>query len=238
MSTMKESGREAAERFIRAQFPHCEGAVLAGSVAQGGATKSSDLDLVIFDETQELAFRRTYRAYGWVIEAFVLTRDSYRYFFDVAIESALPSLLRMCACGIPLTGQAAIADILEEARQDFLAGPLAWSPEELNRARYELTETAADLSGIRNRAEGLFVAAELARQLAVFALRTHRCWLGAGKWLIRGLTDTDAEAGGRLIAALEAYCRKDSRVELLRLTEEWLAPHGGWLDEGYFEGDG
>ncbi|MEK8132181.1 nucleotidyltransferase domain-containing protein [Paenibacillus filicis] len=234
---MRYSAHEAAARFIETYFPHCEGAVWAGSAAHGEATEDSDVDLVIFDEAQETPFRRTYRDFGWVIEAFVLNRESYRYFFDVAIDSAVPSLLRMCAFGIPLCGQSEIRSILEEARQDFTAGPPAWGTYELTRARYELSELAADLSGARDRQEGWFVAAELAQRLAVFKLRVNRCWIGEGKWLIRELTEYDPAAGRGLVAALEAYYLQHNCVELLTLTDAWLAPYGGRLDEGYFEGN-
>ncbi|SDE36752.1 hypothetical protein SAMN02799630_05266 [Paenibacillus sp. UNCCL117] len=233
---MRLAGEEAAKRFVQTHFPLCDGALLAGSVAQGGATEASDLDLVIFDESQDGPFRRTYRDFGWIIEVFVLTRESYRYFFDVAIESAIPSLLRMCACGVPLHGQAAISDILEEARSALAAGPPPWDIRELDKARYELSELAADLTGAEDRAECMFIAADLGRQLAVFALRTRCCWLGEGKWLVRSLRDCDAGASGKLVAALEAFYRNYHKSQLLTLAEEWLAPYGGPLTEGYAEG--
>ncbi len=82
----KISYMEAAERFVANQFPSCEAAILAGSVVQGGATETSDLDIVILDESGPGPFRRTYKAFGWVIEAFVLTKETYRYFFDQGID--------------------------------------------------------------------------------------------------------------------------------------------------------
>ena len=40
---------EAAQSIITSQFSNCDVALLGGSVARGEATKTSDLDIVIFD---------------------------------------------------------------------------------------------------------------------------------------------------------------------------------------------
>jgi len=46
---------EAALQFITKHFPHCDGALLAGSVIRGEATETSDLDIVVFDKNQKTA---------------------------------------------------------------------------------------------------------------------------------------------------------------------------------------
>ncbi|MCZ8522568.1 MULTISPECIES: nucleotidyltransferase domain-containing protein [Paenibacillus] len=233
---MRQDAEATARRFLREEYPDCEAALLAGSAAQGEATPTSDLDLVIFDESGEGPLRRTYLAEGWVIEAFVLTRDTYRYFFDQAVESAVPSLLRMCAEGRLLLGGEAAHSIIAEARRDLLAGPPPWSRQELRQARYELGETLADFEGSGSREEALFIAAKLALQLASFALRTRGQWLGDGKWLQRGLQRCDPPAAAELHDALEAYYAGASKEALASLTRRWLAPFGGILTEGYTEG--
>ncbi|MUG72200.1 nucleotidyltransferase domain-containing protein [Paenibacillus validus] len=230
------NGMEAAGRCIDTYFPNCEAALLAGSVVQGGETSASDLDLIVFDESQEGPFRRTYRAFGWIIEAFVMTRDSYRYFFDQAIDSAIPSMLRMCACGQALKGEDAIRDIVSEARDALAAGPFPWSVQELDRARYEIGESLADLSGDRSDAECLFIVAKLTLQLASFALRSAGCWLGDGKWLYRELERHSLEQSRELLAALDAYYTNRNPEPLFALTGRWLEPYGGLLAEGYAEG--
>lgn len=230
------NGKEAALCFIDSYFPNCEAVLLAGSTVQGGETPASDLDLVVFDESQGGPFRRTYCAFGWVIEAFVLTRDSYRYFFEAAIDSAIPSMLRMCAYSEALKGEAAIRDIMDEAKHELAAGPPPWSAHELDRARYEIGESLADLSGAISDGEGLFIVAKLTQQLASFVLRGAGCWLGDGKWLYRGLEQHSAEKSRALLAALDAYYAHRNREPLLELAERWLEPYGGLLTEGYAEG--
>ncbi len=45
---------EAAQNIITLQFPNCDVALLGGSVARGEATKTSDLDIVIVDQSLTL----------------------------------------------------------------------------------------------------------------------------------------------------------------------------------------
>lgn len=234
---MKTPYMEAAERFIAVHFPACEAAILAGSVVQGGSTDTSDLDIVIIDESVPGPFRRTYKAFGWVIEAFVLTEETYRYFFDQAIESAIPSLLRMCAEGVALRGHEAACGLADEARRDLLAGPPAWSRQELDRARYEIGEALHDLLGTDHRGEGIFIAGKLAEGLAAFALRTGGQWLGDGKWMYRGLERFNPGLSRELLEALNAYYKLDRKEPLAMYTLSLLEPYGGILTEGYSEGE-
>lgn len=233
----KISYMEAAERFVANQFPSCEAAILAGSVVQGGATETSDLDIVILDESGPGPFRRTYKAFGWVIEAFVLTKETYRYFFDQGIECAIPSLLRMCAEGVPIRGHETVLSLAEEARRDLLAGPPAWSRQELDQARYEIGEALHDLLGTDHRGEGLFIAAKLAEGLAAFALRTGGQWLGDGKWMYRSLERFNPDLGKELLEALNAYYKLDRKEPLAVHALSLLEPYGGILTEGYSEGE-
>ena len=48
---------EAGEKFIQKHYPNCQGALLAGSVVRGEATEISYLDIVIFDEKINSAYR-------------------------------------------------------------------------------------------------------------------------------------------------------------------------------------
>lgn len=234
---MKTSYTEAAERFVTNHFPACEAAILAGSVVQGGSTDTSDLDIVIMDESVSVPFRRTYKAFGWVIEAFVLTKETYRYFFDQAIECSIPSLLRMCAEGVVIRGHETALSLADEARRDLLAGPPPWSRQELDRARYEIGEALHDLLGTDHRGEGLFIAAKLAEGLAAFALRTGGQWLGDGKWMYRGLERFNPDLGKELLEALNAYYKLDRKELLAVYALSLLEPYGGILTEGYAEGE-
>ncbi|MCZ8515571.1 nucleotidyltransferase domain-containing protein [Paenibacillus filicis] len=233
---MRVSAYEAATKFVDQFFPSCEGAILAGSVVIGRATASSDLDLIVFDESAGMPSRRTFREYGWVVEAFVLTRDTYRHFFDQGVDSAIPSLQRMCANGLLLRGQGVIEDIVEEAREELLAGPPTWSAEDIDKARYEITEALDDLEGSSDRGERHFIVHKLQKVLCEFILRVNGHWLGDGKWVYRGLAAWNASWAKRLTDALDSYYGRDDPDALRLLALESLAPYGGLLMEGYAEG--
>lgn len=71
---MKMEGPDAARAFVATHFPDCLAAVLFGSVARGEATATSDLDIIIVTHEDISPYRKSYREYGWFIEAFVGSR--------------------------------------------------------------------------------------------------------------------------------------------------------------------
>ncbi|MBO0724811.1 MAG: nucleotidyltransferase domain-containing protein, partial [Blastocatellia bacterium] len=68
---MKMEGQNAALEFVATHFPGCVAAVLLGSVARGEATANSDLDIIIVTHEDISPYRKSYREYGWFIEAFI-----------------------------------------------------------------------------------------------------------------------------------------------------------------------
>lgn len=69
-----------AKVFVETNFRHCRGALLAGSVVRGQETATSDLDIVVFDETLMSSYRESMIFYGWPIEVFVYNLSSYKDF--------------------------------------------------------------------------------------------------------------------------------------------------------------
>ncbi|WP_277587514.1 nucleotidyltransferase domain-containing protein, partial [Psychrobacillus antarcticus] len=57
---IKNNPVEAARKFLHKYFPNCNGALLAGSVVRGEATNTSDLDIVIFDESIPSSYRESF----------------------------------------------------------------------------------------------------------------------------------------------------------------------------------
>ncbi|HEU0172628.1 MAG TPA: nucleotidyltransferase domain-containing protein [Blastocatellia bacterium] len=68
---MKMEGLDAARAFVATHFPDCLAALLFGSVARGEATATSDLDIIVVTHEDISPYRKSYREYGWFIEAFV-----------------------------------------------------------------------------------------------------------------------------------------------------------------------
>ncbi|MFB5265919.1 nucleotidyltransferase domain-containing protein [Paenibacillus enshidis] len=232
---MRKEALEAAKCLIQQDFPNCSLAVLGGSVIRDQATPYSDLDIVIYDDSQELPFRRTVTTFGWITELFMLNSSSYRELFDAGIHGGNPTLQRIIAEGEVIRAVDDGLDILEEACADLDYGPMPWGDYELDQARYEITEHIQDLKGSVQLCETWFVVSRLSEALCKLMLRANNQWIGEGKHLIRNLRGFDAEKGAALEAALEELYRNDSMEQLITLGLQWLEPYGGPLLEGFEE---
>jgi hypothetical protein len=226
----------AAKRFVDEYFPHCQAAVLAGSVVRGEETPTSDLDIVIFDNQIDGAYRESRIEYNWPIEVFVHSWTSYKTYFSSDAERARPSLPRMVAEGIVLKDNGILSTIKNEAAGLLNEGPAPWSEQTLMIKRYMLTDALGDLIGTQNEAEALFIANTLAEGIHEFILRTNRKWIGSSKWIVRALKQYDEDFADRFVAAFDAFYKTGNREGIIRITDEVLAPFGGRLFEGYSVG--
>lgn len=161
----KDKPIEAAQKFIHKYFPNCNGALLAGSVVRGEETDTSDLDIVIFDETVPSSYRESLIEFDWPIEVFVHNTSSYKSFFESDRERARPSLPQMVSEGIILKDDGVIGIIREEAIDLLKEVPEEWSEVTLQIKRYFLTDTLDDFIGCtNNRGEEIFIANALAER--------------------------------------------------------------------------
>lgn len=219
-------------------FPDCQVALLGGSASTSKLCDTSDLDIVIFEDSPAGAYRETFDYAGWTIEAFILTTDTFDSFIAAAAKDALPSLLRMCAEGLILYDNGCASTYQKKAKLALDAGPNEWLPEEVDRARYEITSALLDLIDNQHRAERLFIVGSLIHPLVTFILRTQRKWCGEGKWALRALQSCDAPLSDSLITALEQFYRNDDHTALEQWVRAILKPHGGLLTSGYCEWGG
>lgn len=224
---------EAAKQFVNEQFPHCEGALLAGSVVRGEATETSDLDLVIFDQQYHSSYRESLIDFGWNIEVFVHNLTSYKEYFSSDCERARPSMPRMVAEGLVLKDKGAIGSIKAEAKELLDNGPKEWSPEIITTKRYFITDTLDDFIGCNNRAEEIFIANALAELVSEFVLRTNKQWIGASKWVVRSLRHYDVEFTNCFVEAFDEFYKNSDKYKIIQLVEKVLQPHGGRLFEGF-----
>ena len=223
----------AARKFIENHFPDCDGALLAGSVVRGEATKTSDLDIVIFDKINHSSYRESVIEYGWPIEVFVHNLSSYQDYFESDYKRAKPSLPRMVSEGIILKDNGVIHSIKNEAEELLSKGPEKWSTEIIDTKRYFITDTLDDFIGSNDRAEGIFIANTLAELVSEFVLRTNNRWFGASKWIIRSLKDYDTNFAEQFVDAFDLFYRSNSKNEVINLVDEILYPHGGRLFDGF-----
>lgn len=224
---------EAALKFVKKYFNNCDGALLAGSVVRGEATKTSDLDIIIFDQKIEQSYRESLIEFGWPIEVFVHNFTSYKQFFQNDYERAKPSLQRMIAEGIVLKEDNRILVIKNEALLILADGPEKWSDAIVKMKRYFITDVLNDFIGCENRFEGIFIANTLAEILCEFVLRTNRKWLGTSKWTYRALAQYDEEFANQFVNAFECYYQHGKKSKIIELTDEILKPFGGRLFEGF-----
>ena len=238
MNSRKLQPLEAAKRFITEKFADCQAALLAGSVIRGEETATSDLDIVVFDEKIESAYRESLIEYGWPIEVFVHNFSSYKVFFMEDCERARPSLPRMVSEGIILFDSGVVSLIKEEANELLKKGPEVWSIKTIEMKRYMITDALDDLIGSTNRAEEIFIANTLADAIHEFFLRTNVQWIGASKWIMRALNQFDKNFARTFVQAFDAFYKTGNKDAIIDLADEVLKPYGGRLFEGYSMGKG
>ncbi len=206
------------------RFPDAAVAFAAGSYFRGEATPSSDLDLVVVYPTLPAAYRISFLHDRVPVEAFVHDPETLEWFF----QEELPSLANMVAEGVPLPPSEWAEELQRRARQRLQEGPPAWTPEQLERARYALTDLADDLRFPRNSAELWATTARLSQALAEYFCRSRRAWPAQGKSIPRRLQQLDPEWAARYNSALErVYAHQDAGA-LIALCDEQ-----GRLFEGY-----
>ncbi|QDP39405.1 nucleotidyltransferase domain-containing protein [Radiobacillus deserti] len=224
---------EAAQQFIEKHFPNCQGAFLGGSTARGEYSKTSDLDIVVIDNSFNKSYRESLIEFSWPIEVFVHNRTSYQAFFESDKKRARPSLPRMIAEGIVLKDDGEMEAIRKEAAELLELGPEPWSKDVIDMKRYFITDALDDFIGSTNRAEDLFIANALTEQASEFVLRTNGKWIGASKWVVRSLKEYDGVLAQQFVSSFDLFYRNGDKSKVINLVDEILAPFGGRLFEGF-----
>jgi predicted nucleotidyltransferase len=232
MGTERLQPVEAAKCFINKRFPDCEGAFLAGSVVRGQATETSDLDMIVFDDSVSMSYRESLIDFGWPIELFVHSLTSYQYIFQIDYLDGVPTMQRMIAEGLILKDKGKMESIKEEAKSIMEQGPEKWTDEIPNR-RYFITDVLDDFIGSDNRAEEIFIANRLADQLQEFVLRANGKWVGRSKWVIRSLKLYDEKLAEEFVEAFDLFYKEGEKSKIIELTDKVLEPFGGRLFEGF-----
>lgn len=77
---------EAAQSIITSQFSNCDVALLGGSVARGEATKTSDLDIVIFDQSLSSCYRESFYSNGGLLKYSYIILKRIKPFLKVIVS--------------------------------------------------------------------------------------------------------------------------------------------------------
>ena len=226
-----------ANNFIQSYFPECSFALVAGSVVRGEATTTSDLDVVIINDKNEETYRESFYEYGWPIEVFIYTFETYKDFFESDVKRRRPSLPKMLSEGIVLKDKYGIeSKIREEANQLLKNGPAPFDQSEMNSQRYNITDMIDDLIGAKVYEEEIFIVNELSEKIVNFILVNNGQWMGRGKWLPKLLKKFDEELYIELINSLNKFYKDNDKQYFTEYVTDELNKYGGRLFEGYLAG--
>lgn len=225
---------EAALSIITSQFPNCDVALLGGSVARGEATKTSDLDIVIIDDSLSSCYRESFYSNGWPVEVFVHNFETYKIFFKMDCDRGRPSLPQLVSEGISLKGENEIVEKLKIEANDLLnKGPAKWTVETMRQKRYFITDALDDFIGATKREEELFIANLLADLVHEYVLRVNGMWLGNSKWFIRVLRRYDEQYADQFVASFDHFYTTGEKRKLITFVEKTLEQYGGRVFEGF-----
>ena len=228
-------GRRIAEAVLKERYPQADLAFVAGSIMRGQGTPLSDIDLVVLHAALPSgAWRESFLHEGVPVEAFVHDAGTLRWFFRSDRASGHPQIIDMVVQGEVVGPRLQAAQSLRDLANRLLAlGPPALSVEELDLLRYRLTDMADDLAAERPTEELVSIGASLYHALAELMLRTRGVWGAGGKWVPRNLAKADPDAAAEFDAAFDALFRRGNPEPVLLTLAKELAPHGGFLFDGY-----
>lgn len=226
-----------AQAFVNQQFPDSLVAFVVGSAVHGRATAASDLDVVVLLPGDGPAYKEVFEAFGWPIEAFVITQRSYKELFASQPQIRVPALPMMCAEGVVLKDHGGFAQAIKrEARAVLEQGPQPLTAREVDNYRFAITGYADDLAGADSLEECFFIAPALVDKLIDFTLAYHRRWGGEGKSRLRALGQFDPALADRVTSALKVLYQSEARQPTLDLAQDTLQPVGGRLHHGFATG--
>ncbi|MET7597721.1 MULTISPECIES: nucleotidyltransferase domain-containing protein [unclassified Streptomyces] len=235
MHDQKASAAQAL-RLVTSRFPDALGALLGGSVTQGRATATSDLDVAVLLPDTDVTRREAVRHEGRVAELFLNTLADIPEFFGWGRARRRGTVLFLYDQGLPLYDpHGHVRHTREQASAVLAAGPPPLTSAEWDRGRYGLTCLVDDLvdSLGSSRYEQL-VLADFALREAVHLLTAHHgAWTGIGKWLPRRLLNADPVRGKALLDGHRVVAENADPVPLATAVEDVLHLVGGPLREGY-----
>lgn len=233
MRTMNLSGIEAAKKFVSTHFPGCNVAILTGSASRGEETPYSDLDILIISDTEPSAYVQAFYEYDWMIEVLMHNRQSYRKFFERDKLRGRPSLPHMFATGIVLVDDGTAAEIQQEARLLLKSGPPPWSHQDIQFARFVITNHLLDLQAGLQPMATIFAVNELANALQELVLRANGHWTGKGKRIVPALTEFDSALAQEFSDSFQSFFTGNGIGEIITFSDRILESYGGRLFAGY-----
>lgn len=234
MSLVLDRALKSARAFVSEVHPVAAASALAGSIALGRGTRTSDLDIVVYYDDRPASFAETLQYDGWLVESFVYGPEGIDEWFALEFEERRPVALDMWAGGTPLFDNVATAQLQARAQAVMAAGPEPIGATQQADLRYGLTAAIDDLEGRPGTGEEFAIMADVYKRAGELLLLSNRSWIGTGKWLVRRLGNLQNPTARSLVQWAESLPR--SPEELCRIANEILGSVGGPLQEGHTRG--
>jgi predicted nucleotidyltransferase len=207
----------------------------AGSLVRGEGTAYSDLDLVVVYSALPCAYRESFTFRRLPVEAFVHDPETLEYFYvEMDRASGIPALPQMVVEGREIPDSSDLSRMLKARAAALIdAGPPPLDSESERRRRYMVTDLLDDVREWRSTEELMASGSRLFEELADYHLRSSGHWSARGKAIPRALQRADPTLCTRYCRAFESLFQEGDVGQVIQLTEELLAPHGGLLFDGY-----
>ncbi len=223
---------EITKEILQTKYPTAEFAFLAGSIVRGEGTAFSDLDIVVVYQELPNAFRESFYFREFPVETFVQTPETLNYFYAAEAKNFVPSLAAMVAEGIEVPSKTDLSARLKHLAKEFLNNPPKISDEEIRHLRGWLTDLIDDIRAPRSKEELTATGTTLYSALAEFYLRTNGVWSAKSKSIPRALRKLNPDFQQRFCASFENLFIAGEIESIINLTQDLLAPHGGFLFDG------
>ncbi|MEM7709653.1 MAG: nucleotidyltransferase domain-containing protein [Pseudomonadota bacterium] len=222
---------DAARAVLAARHPEAEAAFWAGSLSRGEGTATSDLDLVVVYGSIDRAWRDCFAFEGRLCDTFVHDPASLEMFFAKDVDRGRPTMMAMVAEGVGLIDGALANRVVARARDVLMAGPRAWTADEMARSRFGAGDMLDDLLGSRDPAERRAIGVALYGHLFEHHRRAKGAWSAGGKQIVRVLRREEGAFGQRFLMAFEDLFTRDDPAAAVDLVAAIYGPSGGVLRE-------
>lgn len=219
--------------ILRAKYPTAEFAFLAGSIVRGEGTAFSDLDIVVIYRDLPNAFRESFYFGGFPVETFVHTPETLNYFMHDDWASGFPIMPNMICEGIVVPAAGELSEKLKKLAENYLAKTPPLTNEQLDALRYQITNLIDDVRAPGAKEYLTATGAELYEVLADFYFRAGNFQSAKNKSIPRRLEIINPILRGKFCDAFEELFAAGKTEKVVRLAEELLALHGGFLFDGY-----
>lgn len=211
-----------AEYIIDCAFPNCSAALLSGSIVKGTANKTSDLDLVIFDDTVTTSYRQATFIDNTPVDFYVHNFQSYKNVFENDVDVAIPAMPSRILEGYIIKDHSKLSKIKLEAKNILDKGPRSWSLETQLIKSFELEELLDDFQGANSRGIEIFSINKLVELLCEYILRMNNQWIGEAKWLYKSFQNYDSTLAANIVTFVDDYYVNSNKKKISDFVREIL----------------